>query len=115
MDKKKLILILSLPPVLSAVLLTARYAFGAGIPLLWALSPLWLCACAALLVFYAVWLVIAVERWRVSHGKKVCRNCLHCSIADLKPGRKLCLESMKEVSPTQKGCEKFTYAVRKAV
>ena len=110
---KKILILISAPLVLSAVLVIAKYALQANFSLFWALSPLWITAIASILVFYAVWLNIAWQRWRLDHGRKICRNCAHCSLAELSPGRHLCLESVKEVSPTQKGCDKFDRAVHK--
>lgn len=110
---KKLLLLISVPLILTATLLVLKYAVFGEISLFWALSPLWLTAIAAIVVFYAVWLNIAWQRWRLDHGRKICRNCDHCSLAELRPGRHLCLDSVKEVSPTQKGCDKFKRAAHK--
>ena len=110
---KKILILISAPLVLTVVLVIAKYALNANFSLFWALSPLWLTAIASILVFYAVWLNIAWQRWRLDHGRKICRNCAHCSLAELSPGRHLCLDTVKEVKPTQKGCDKFERAVHK--
>lgn len=104
---RKILIAVSAPLLLSLVLVAAKYLFWGEISLFWALSPLWVTLCAAIVVFWAVWLVIAWQRWRLEHGRKICRNCIHCSLADLRPGRKLCLQSLKEVSPTDRACEEF--------
>lgn len=105
--------IISTPLWVSLVLVAAKYLLNAKISLLWALSPLWLTVGAAWLLFVAVWLNIAIQRMRLSRGSKRCRNCLHCSLAEIRPGRRLCLEKLQEVSPTDKGCEKFLYVIQK--
>lgn len=110
---KKILIAISAPLAISVVLLILRFALNANISLFWALSPIWLTAIASLLLFYAVWLNIAWQRWRLDHGRKICRNCAHCSLAELSPGRHLCLDTVKEVKPTQKGCENFDRATHK--
>lgn len=112
---KKFLLLVSAPLALSVVLVVLKYAVFADLSLFWALSPLWMATIVTLLVFYAVWLNIAWQKWRLRHGRKICRNCLYCSLAEIKPGRNMCLESspLKEVSPTQKGCEHFAKAITK--
>lgn len=109
---KKILTIVSAPLVLTAVLLILKYALFAQISLFWAFSPLWLSAVSAMLVFYGVWLNIAVQRWLLVHGRKRCKNCIHCSLADIRPGRKLCIRTMKEVNPSEKGCGEWEQAVR---
>lgn len=108
---RRFIIAVSVPLVLTVILVALKYAAFPRISLFWAFSPLWLGAVSALLVFYGVWANIALQRWLMVHGRKKCGNCLHCSIADIRPGRKLCLVDMKEVEKSQKGCDKWETAV----
>ena len=109
---KKLALIVSLPVVLTAALLILKITLVPGMGILWALSPVWISALAVLLVFYGVWANVAFQKWKMSHWKKRCGTCLHCSLAEIRPGRRYCLWLRKDVSADDAPCDEWEVAIR---